>query len=155
METIQKKELKQTTIKNYTQSFNKFMKLLKKPIEYLFLNSDDVVKFIQNTYDNIGTQKTILSTILYELKNEKYNNINKDDAVKKYKSIINEIAIYIKNMYDTKEKTIKENENWLSWDDVVNIYKINYNKIKDELKKPKLMLFKKTMFVKDQLKQTF
>jgi len=139
METIQKKELKETTIKNYKQSFTKFMKLLNKPIEYLFLNSDDVIKFIQKAYPNIGTQKTILSTILYELKNEKYNNINKDKAVKNYKNSINDIAIYIKNTYETKEKTIKENKNWISWDDVVNIFKINYNKIKDVLKKPKLM----------------
>jgi len=139
METIQKKELKETTIKNYKQSFTKFMKLLNKPIEYLFLNSDDVIKFIQKAYPNIGTQKTILSTILYELKNEKYNNINKDKAVKNYKNSINDIAIYIKNTYETKEKTIKENKNWISWDDVVNIFKINYNKIKDGLKNPKLM----------------
>ena len=138
------RQLKDTTIKNYNQQFNKFFKLLNKTNDYLINNSDDVIKFIAKTYPNIGTQKTILSSLLYELRDIKYDYFkNKNEAINNYKTIINNIAIQIKNNLSTNEKTLKQSENWDSWDNIVSIFNQKFDEIKFDLKHPNKLSYEK------------
>jgi len=130
--------LKPTTIKNYNNQFNKFFNKLNKNYEYLISNYDDVIKLVLELYPNIGSAKTIISTILYHIKNDdKYKNIlNYKVAVNNYKYKVANIATKILDDYDNNEKSLKLSENWMKWGDVLKIYKKNYNEIKHILDKP-------------------
>jgi len=145
---MERKPIKDITIKNYSQSFNKFMKSLNKSNIYLITNSNDVIEFIKKKYPNIGTSKTIISSILYELKKDIYKNMNILDAVNNYKSTVNDIAILVNKKYETKEKSQKEIDNWDNWNNIVSIFNNKYNEIKDILNKPVLLNYE--MFNKVQ-----
>lgn len=145
---MERKPIKDITIKNYSQSFNKFMKSLNKSNIYLITNSNDVIEFIKKKYPNIGTSKTIISSILYELKKDIYKNMNILDAVNNYKLTVNDIAILVNKKYETKEKSQKEIDNWDNWNNIVSIFNNKYNEIKDILNKPVLLNYE--MFNKVQ-----
>jgi len=137
------KQLKDTTIKNYTQIFNKFMTSMNINFDYLMSKYEEVIKYINKNYKNIGSEKTLLSSIIYFIKeNQNYNDKIKKDIIEKYKVVVNKNSDIIKKNYEDKKLSDKEINNWDSWDNIVKLFNEEYNKIKDILKKPKKLIYK-------------
>jgi integrase len=137
------KQLKDTTIKNYTLIFNKFMTSMNINFDYLMSKYEEVIKYINKNYKNIGSEKTLLSSIIYFIKeNKNYNDKIKKDIIEKYKVVVNKNSDIIKKNYEDKKLSDKEINNWDSWDNIVKLFNEEYDKIKDILKKPKKLIYK-------------
>lgn len=134
---MENKQLSDKTIKTYTTLFNNFMKKLNKEYEYLINKSEEVIEFIKNNYDNIGSQKTIISAIIYFLKQD--NNIEnelKKKIIENYRLVISNNIKLINEINEKNGKNEKEDDNWMEWDEIKEIYNNIYTKYKLFLQKP-------------------
>lgn len=129
------KNLSNETIKTYNKMINKINKDMNiKNNNYFINNFDDVIKYIKDKYENIGSQITIISSIMYILNND--DTINKkitNEYIQKYRELLNENRLIIQNDKKNNEKNEKEKENWISLIELHHIFRQNYNKFKDIL----------------------
>ena len=133
-------KLSKLTIKTYDNQLKLLLKKLNKEEDYLITNLDEVIKFIQKNYDNLGSQITVISSILYSINNnQNINDENKTLLKNNYKQIIayNQNLINEKNKLN--EKNEKESDNWMNWDEILELFKIQYNKYKKLIENPKKM----------------
>lgn len=123
------KIITKSSIKTYTNYISKLYKELNglddfEP-EYFLTNYKDVLKYIDDL-DNDNSKKSYISSILFLLK--KFND--KNDLFKKniYLEYIDKIKNKIDNIKLNQEKNEKENENWITQDEIKIIYDELYNK---------------------------
>lgn len=129
------KSLSNETTKTYNKVINKLMKDMNIKNNYYFIsNFDDVIKYIKEKYQNIGSQITIISSIMYILNND--DTINKkiiNEYIQKYRELLNENRLIIQNNKKDNKKNDKEKENWISLTELHFIFRQNYNKFKNIL----------------------
>ena len=132
-----KPDISQSTLKTYNQNLNKLNKLItqKKEIENLdFLkDSSKVLDVLEQLA--LSTKKNYLVSIIVIL------NSNKN----KYKSLIETYNEKIKSLqktindsYDENEKSDKQKENWLEYDDILKLLKTMKKETKPLLDKDEL-----------------
>ena len=101
---------------------------------YFINNFDNVIKYIKDNYPNIGSQITLISSIMYILNNDDtLYNIFVNDYIQKYRELLNENRLIIQNNKKDNKKNDKEQKNWISLIELHHIFRQNYNKIKDIL----------------------
>ena len=109
----------------------------KEPFNNLsFLRNIEKIDDILDKYQD-STKKTILASIVSILNFYKDKPIYKKIYKHYYKKMMNK-AEEIKNKDDQNEKNIKQSENWLNWDDILNIKKEHEEKIIEIIKQKKL-----------------
>jgi integrase len=128
---MENKKLSDTTIKNYIRRLY-ILNGKKKFSSLTFLRKhEDIIKYLKENY-SVGTQKSYAGTILsvLKLKPSKINNKLSDI----YNSFINDEDIEKYNKTKT-EKSEKQEQNWISQEEVM--------KVKSELEKQALSIYKK------------
>jgi integrase len=129
------KSLANETTKTYNKMINKLKKDMNiKNNNYFINNFDNVIKYIKDNYPNIGSQITLISSIMYILNNDDtLYNIFVNDYIQKYRELLNENRLIIQNNKKDNKKNDKEQKNWISLIELHHIFRQNYNKIKDIL----------------------
>ena len=129
------KSLSNETTKTYNKMINKLKKDMNiKNNNYFINNFNDVITYIKDKYHNIGSQITLISSIIYILNNDDtLNNIFVNDYIQKYRELLNENRLIIQNNKKDNKKNDKEQKNWISLIELHHIFRQNYNKIKDIL----------------------
>lgn len=115
------------TMKTYINILNNLLKnmsIKKRNItsNFFISNSEEIIDYIKKNIDNIGSQNTYISSILNIINNDKklkdkYNNIEDN-----YRNLLLENRQNINLKKNNNEKNIKEIENWISYNDILNKY---------------------------------
>lgn len=92
-----------------------------------FSDYDNVINYLYNTYENIGTIKTQLISIIWFLKSN-FNNYN-SELLEKYKNKLMEIKPIIEKKYNSQI----DNSDFLTWDEVI----LTINKLQEIKNKTK------------------
>ena len=111
--------LKPNTIKTYK---NAILKLCKEhcghDFENLdFLNNFDEVMKTINKIQNLETRKTRINICVVLLRNNEYD----ENLVKQYQEQLQNLRKQIMDNYEENKKSEKENDNWISWEDVLKV----------------------------------
>lgn len=129
-------KLNDTTLNKYTTLISNLYKKFNSDINdfepYFFVsNVYEILKYLLNEVENKYTRKTILSSILNLLRLYNDNDDKKLENVKMYYSKV----MYSDNDEINKEKENEDNnknkrekENWINYDDIINIFKDMYKK---------------------------
>lgn len=135
------KEVLNNTKRNLSEnSFKTYNSILKNLLSKL--NSDDINIFINDSDKVINElmkiepnkRKTILSAIIVLL--ESFDNKDKiEDVIKKYRLIMLDDIDKVKEQLKKQTKSINQNENWMSYDNILKIYNNLENDVKHLFKK--------------------
>jgi len=117
--------------KNLSQSsINLYLRNLKKLnnnedyTDFKFLkDTDAIIKKLENLKDNTKRQYLITIVSVLNSYGDKYEKLRNS-----YYKLMKDMTLKLKET-PTTEMSITQNENWISWDDVLEVYK----KMKDEL----------------------
>jgi integrase len=131
---INEDKLNDTTLNKYTTLISNLYKHFNSDINdfepYFFVSEVyEVLKYLLNEVNNKYTRKTIISSILNLLR---FYNDNEDKKLENVKNIYSKV-MYSDNDEINKEKennnkNKKEKENWINYDDIINIFKNMYKK---------------------------
>jgi len=119
-----------SSYRTYTSILRNLLNKLDTKDLNIFKNEPEkVIKILKDTDAN--KRKTILSAIIVFIEKD-----GSKQTIKKYRDIMIEDVQTYKKEQETQEKTDKQKENWMSYDEVLKVY----NNLKDDTKH----LFKKT-----------
>jgi hypothetical protein len=136
-ENLNKNNLNKSTIKSYfsrIKTLSEYFKDNGYKINNLFFidNTNDIIKYINENIKNKASKISIYSALLYLLNYFKDNknliSSNKlNEIIELYK---NEISLNrnIITSLQTNNKSDKESDNWLSYNELVDIFNNNYDK---------------------------
>lgn len=106
--------LSASSIITYTSMLKNLLKKMDKSLDYVLEHPEEVLDFIKDV--NKNTKKTILALLVSLTNNEKY------------RKAMNELSEQAKVSNDKQEKSEKQEANWMDWNEVVQHYKMLYQK---------------------------
>lgn len=128
------KPLTESSIEKYIETLCRLND--NEPIYNLtFLKDTNAInEKLKNYSDN--SKKTVISTLVSIL--QLYNSRSYKDALRYYKESMNLLSKQKKDFDATMEKTPKQHENWMTWEQVQKLFKDKQDKIKFIINKRKL-----------------
>ena len=128
--------IKDTSLRTYLCALKTLSKLIepenKSPLkDTKFLhNFDNVIKHINNL-DKITSKKNKLTAILVALNSDKKKN---DKLIEKYSDVLKKLTDEYNEFLKTQTKTETQKQNWITYDELINVI----NDLMDEVKVRKL-----------------
>lgn len=116
--------LAQSSIITYTSMMKNLMKKMDKDMKFILKNPDKVIDFLKDK--NAHTRKSILAMLV---------SLTDDD---KFREEMIKDADVMKAELEKQERTDKQKENWMEWENIVNHFNLLYKRTFPLLKKEKL-----------------
>jgi hypothetical protein len=107
----------------------KILELLKTQDLNALLNTDEVIKVMENNYKNEATKKTKYASIIVLLKGMKLKDNVVKKAVDKYNEVIEQLSNTINNKLSKSQKSEDEKTNWSTDGDKEKLKEILLSKV--------------------------
>ena len=121
--------LSELSIKTYTSCIMKVLELLKTEDLNALLNTDEVIKVMENNYKNEATKKTKYASIIVLLKGMKLKDSVVKKAVDKYNEVIEGLSNTINTKLSKSQKSEDEKTNWSTDGDKEKLKEILLSKV--------------------------
>lgn len=113
-----------SSITTYTSMMKNLLKKLDKPLDFVLKNPKVVLDFLKDM--NANTKKSTLAMLV---------SVTGDDE---YRKEMMSVADAVRVQNDKQEKTTKQRDNWMSWEDVMKHYNLLLKRVQPLWKKEKL-----------------
>lgn len=104
-----------SSVTTYSSMAKNLLKKMDKPLDYVLKNPKVVLGFLKDS--NLNTKKSMLAMLVSLTDNDEYR--------KEMMRVADEVRV----QNDKQEKTTKQQENWMDWEEVLQHYALLYKRV--------------------------